>query len=355
MEELLAATGHSIKSFTRGEKIRAKLLRVNERSAAFDVGGKSEGIVNDINFVEARSLINSLAPGDEVFAVVIEPESRDGVALLSLRGAAQDDFWKKMDKLSREDKPVEVIVKAVNPHGLVVALETETGFIPSSQLGAEVARKGEEIVGEHLKAKIIDLDQDNLRIVLSEKAVSEAKEMERVASALKDIKVGEKYRGRVTTITAFGAFVEIKVPAGEAKQISVEGLVHVSELSWTKVGKPEEVVSVGQEVEVSVIGTERNKLSLSMKAALADPWEKIEEKYHEDDRVSGKVVRVSDFGAFVELAPGIEGLVHITKIPPGTQLKTGQKVECYIEEVNKREQRIALGLVITTSKPVGYK
>ncbi len=354
MGDLLANSGQTIKGLTRGEKVKAKLLRVSEKSAAFDIGGKSEGIVSELNFMEARKLINSLAVGDEITAVVMEAENRDGVTLLSLRGAAQDDFWKKLNKIQKSGETLEVMVKAVNPHGFVVALDAETAFVPSSQLGAVLAKKGEDAVGAKIKVKVIDIDKDNLRIVLSEKAVSEAAEIEKIAGALGNIKDGQKFTGKVTTITDFGAFVEIRVPV-DKKTIAIEGLVHVSELSWNKVGKPSDVVSVGDEVEVIVLGMERGKLSLSMKQAGSDPWETIDTKYHADDKVSGKVIRVSDFGVFVELEPGIEGLIHITKIPPATTLKEGQMVSCYVEEVNKKESRLALGLIITTSKPLGYK
>lgn len=354
MEELLAASGQKIRGFTRGEKIKAKFLRTTERSAIFDIGGKSEGLVVDTNFIEARNLIERLAVGDEIAAMVIEPENRDGATLLSLRGAAQDDFWKKIKKIYEKGETVEVVVKSTNPHGLVVAFENETGFVPSSQLGANLVKLGEEAIGKHIKTKIIDLDEGNLRIVLSEKAVSEADNLRELEGALAKISEGDKFEGVATTVTGFGAFVEIKVPVNN-KKVKVEGLVHISELSWAKVARPEDVISIGDKVNVKVIGVERSKLSLSIKQAEADPWDEAGEKYHPDDKVTGTVIRTSDFGAFVEISPGIEGLVHITKIPPGTVLKAGQKVTCYIEEIDKKTQKLSLGLMVTSAKPIGYK
>lgn len=355
MDELLAHAGQKIKSFKKGDKIKAKLIRVGDRAAYFDIGGKSEGLVIDSNFVEAKNLINNLKPGDEVAAVVVEPENRDGATVLSLKGAALDDFWKKLHARRQGDETIEVIIKAVNPHGLVASLETETAFIPNSQLSRAVASLGEDIIGKHVKTKIIDIDEMSQRIVLSEKAVSEAESIKEIKEAIAGVKEGDKFKGVVTTVTGFGAFVQIKIPAKKGKkEIEVEGLVHVSELSWGKVARPEEVVSVGDVVEVKVLGIDRDKLSLSMKDALKDPWEDVEENYKVDDQVSGRVVRVSDFGVFVELEPGIEGLIHITKIPPATILKEGQKITCYIEEVDAKNQKLALGLVVT-SKPVGYR
>lgn len=354
MEDLLKKASTKIKSFSRGERVKAKLLRVGDRIAYFDVGGKSEGVVADASFLEARSLIESLKEGDEVNAVVLDPENRDGVTLLSLRNAASDEFWKRIEKIYKDGSVLEVAVKTVNPSGLVVAVDHESAFIPTSQLGAEALAKGDSILGAHLKVKIIDIDSDNSRIVLSEKAVSEAARIEDLERALKSVKEGDKYSGRVTTVTAFGAFVEIDIKVGK-EIIPVEGLVHVSEMSWVKVNRPEDIVSVDDEVEVYILGTEKGKLSLSMKSGAKDPWFAIDERYHPDDKVKGRVVRVSDFGAFVELEPGVEGLIHITKIPPATILKEGSEVNCYVEEVDSKNQRIALGIIVTTAKPVGYK
>ena len=354
MEELLKGSSNKIKSFNRGERVKAKLLRIGDRVAFFDIGGKGEGVVADSAYVEAKNLIESLKTGDEVTAVVIDPENRDGVTLLSLRNAASDEFWKHVQKAYENQDIIEVTVRSVNSSGLVVSYGQETAFIPNSQLSSEAQDKGEDIIGDHLKVKIIDFEPDNSRIVLSERAVSKAAEIKELEKALKNVKEGDKFSGVVTTVTAFGAFVQIHIDV-DGQSVPVEGLVHVSEMSWAKVGSPSDVVSEGDEVDVYVLGTEKGKLSLSMKQAGMDPWADIEEKYHPDDKVSGKVVRVSDFGAFVELAPGIEGLIHITKIPPATTLKEGQDVNCYVEEVDKKNQKIALGIVVTTSKPVGYK
>lgn len=354
MEELLASVGYKIKSFTKGEKIKAKFVRAGTHVAVFDIGGKSEGLVRDGNFLEAKGLISNLKKGDEVAAVVLEPESREGATLLSLRGAAQETSWRKIRKFQEEGATIEAAVKAVNPHGLVVALENETAFIPNSQLSQVLIKMGEDAVGKHIKAKIIDLDEANARIVLSEKAVSEAASLQVANDALKSISEGDEFKGVVTTVTNFGAFVQIAVPVNN-KKINIEGLVHVSELSWGKVARADEVISVGDKVEVKVVGVEGSKLSLSMKQMTPNPWDSVEKKYHPDDKITGTVVRISDFGAFVEVSPGVEGLIHITKIPPGTALKEGQKVNCYIEEVDRGEQRLSLGLVVTSAKPLGYK
>jgi small subunit ribosomal protein S1 len=195
----------------------------------------------------------------------------------------------------------------------------------------------------------MEVDKLNRKVVLSEKEISEAGDIKRAREALKKIKEGEIYDGVVTTIAPFGAFVKIDV--GKAK---LEGLVHVSEISYKKVNLPSDVLKVGDKVQVKVLASHVGKLALSMKQAMRDPWLEVEKKYKAEDKITGRVVRISDFGVFVELEPGIEGLIHITKIPPTHKLVLSQEVRCTIEEVNVRDKRIALGLVLT-SIPLGYK
>jgi ribosomal protein S1 len=195
----------------------------------------------------------------------------------------------------------------------------------------------------------MEVDKLNRKVVLSEKEVSEAGDIALAKKALKDLKEGDIYSGEVTTIAPFGAFVKIKV--GKA---TLEGLVHVSEISYKKVGLPSDVLSVGDKVEVKVLASHVGKLALSMKQALKDPWLDVEKKYKADDKITGRVTRISDFGVFVELEPGIEGLIHITKIPPTQKISLNDEVKCVVEEVNTKDKRIALGLVLT-SIPLGYK
>ena len=163
------------------------------------------------------------------------------------------------------------------------------------------------------------------------------------------MKEGEVYEGVVTTVSDFGCFVEIR-----ENKVAVEGLVHISELSWEKVDKTSDVVSEGDRIKVKVIGKKGGKLSLSMKQAQEDPWDEAEKKYKKDAKVKAKVVRTSDFGVFARLEPGIEGLIHLTKIPPGKRFEKGQEVNVYVEEVDAKSRKVSLGLVLTT-KPVGYK
>lgn len=355
MEELLSKTGHKIRAFTRGEKVEAKLIDFGKKRATFDIGGKSEGVVSDSNFIEAKPLLNGMKKGDTVLAMVLDPESRDGTTQLSLRHATQNKFWDKLLKAKEEDREVTVTGKTVTSHGMMVELDNHTAFIPASQFGELANKDLEALIETRFKVKIIDIDRERGRIVLSERAVSEADDIARAEHALDVVEAGKMYEGVVTTVVTFGVFVEIEVDLGEEEPYPIEGLVHVSELSWGKVDVPAELYAEGDEVKVQVLGVENGKLALSIKQATEDPWVGIEEKYPPDAKVSGEIVRISDFGAFVEIEPGVEGLIHMTKIPPGTSLKEGEKLNCYIEEISESDRKISLGLVLTTAKPVGYR
>jgi ribosomal protein S1 len=158
----------------------------------------------------------------------------------------------------------------------------------------------------------------------------------------------------VTKIYAFGCFVQIQVEIKKGKKVPVEGLVHISELSWEKVSDSKEIVTEGEKVKVKIIGKKDDKLSLSMKQAKKDPWESAVKKYKKDKKLKGKVVRLSDYGVFVQLEPGVEGLIHMTKIPPATKLEEGKQVDVYVERIDPEARKLSLGLVLTT-KPIGYK
>ena len=193
---------------------------------------------------------------------------------------------------------------------------------------------------------------------MSEKAVSEATDIKLAKEFLDKIKEGDIYDAVVTTVASFGCFVRLDVgkeaPTKVKKSFAPEGLVHVSELSWSKVENVSDAVKIGDKVKVKVIGTKDGKLSLSVKRAKVDPWTKAGDKYHVDTKYEGKVVKISDFGIFVELEPGVEGLIHITKIPPATRLREGEKINCIVEEIDAKSKKMSLGLVLS-SKPIGYK
>ncbi len=349
MEDLLAhASG--FRGFKKFDHITATFVSMDKKQAIFDVGGKSEAVVSDDHFREGKDLIKSLKTGDKVHAVVMDPETKDGKILLSLRHAAHEKLWTELQRIFDKNEPILVTGQTVTDKGITVTVSGLSAFIPTTQLSPEHAENLNSTTAVTFKVQIIELDPIKNRIVLSERAINDAVDQKKLKELMKHVESGKVYKGIVTTVTSFGAFVQIEVEGAP-----VEGLVHVSEFAWGKTVHPADMLSEGDEVQVVAINTESGKLALSMKQALADPWELVSEKYHVEDRLKGSVVKNSDFGVFVELEPGIEGLIHMTKIPPSTKLTTGQEIQVYIEEINERDHKISLGLVITTSKPIGYK
>jgi len=371
MDELLAFYGGGSSGFSRGDQVEGEVIEILPGKVIIDIGGKSEGLVAEKAYQEAELYIKSLKVGDKIQASVIVPETPDGYTILSLRKAARDAVWGRLEKLEETAEPIFVNVKSVNPSGLIVDVYNLNGFIPSSQLGKHIGKNTQTLVDKQIEAVVIDIERESRKVVLSEKEVSEKEEIERTRGAMKKVKINEIYEGQVTSIYDFGCFV--KIAAGsKAKSkkdvVEVEGLVHISELSWEKVEDPADVVAVGDQVKVKVIGKgaqfagssrsgqagRAGRLALSIKQAEEDPWKDIAKNYKKDQKVEGKVVRVSDFGVFVQLEPGVEGLIHVTKIPPGKKLAKSEKVNVYIEEIDTKERRISLGMVLT-EKPVGYK
>jgi len=355
MEELLKkySTGHV--GLSMGDKVRGRILAIEKGRVIIDIGGKSEGLVAEKAYNEAEKYIRTLKVGEEVDATVLIPETPDGFTILSFRRAAEDAAWRKVEEAQEGKTPIVVHGKNVTSAGLIVEVFGLSGFIPNSQLGKQVSKDKNALVNAVFQARVIDVDRAQSKVILSEKEISEAEDIELGRKAFKVIREGEVFDAEVTTIYDFGCFVKIEAEPGKGEpKVPLEGLVHISELSWDKVDVPLKVIKIGDKVKVKLLAKKDGKLAFSIKQVQSDPWDKIEEKYQKDERTKGTVVKQSDFGIFIQLEPGIEGLVHITRIPPGKNFKLGDEVNVYVEEIDKKEKKISLGLVLT-EKPVGYK
>jgi small subunit ribosomal protein S1 len=361
MEDLLRAYGDVKTSLKRGDKVTGVVIAKEPKRLIIDIGAKGEGIVAEKAYQEARDYIKELKVGDSVNASVIVGETPDGYTILSLRQAMANSAWKKLEDALKNKKPVVVLGKTYITSGLTVEVENLLGFIPSSQLGKEASKNPSNLVAKHFKALIIDLDRGGNKIVLSEKELSDSEDLQKARAAFEAVREGEIYDGIVSVVSNFGCFVKIQPKLAKGKKTEVEGLVHISEISWRKVENVSDLISEGDKVKVKVIAKNppggshwSGRLALSIKQAQKDPWDDAAKKYKKDTKIKGKVIKISDFGAFVQLEEGIEGLVHITKIPPGMRLEIGKEVNVNIEEIDIDARRISLGLVLT-KKPVGYK
>jgi 4-hydroxy-3-methylbut-2-enyl diphosphate reductase len=353
MEELLSAYGGKFSGLSVGSKVKGVVTEKSSGRLVVDIGAKSEGLVAERAYKEAEDYIKTLSVGDEIEGTVLVSETPDGYTILSLRRSAENATWKKLEAAKNNLTPLEVEIIGTASSGFTVTFNGLNGFIPASQLGRDISKNPQSLIGKKVHAAVIDFDRESNKIVLSEKEISEKDELEKVRGVMKDLKEGDVFDGIVTTIYDFGCFVKIEIPKGK-ENIPVEGLVHVSELEWNKVDSPAEVVSEGEKVKVKLIGRRNGKLAFSIKQTQVDPWQEISEKYKKDEKAKGKVVKVSDFGVFVSLEPGVEGLVHITKIPPDKKLHVGDEVNVYIEDIDKEGKKLSLGLILT-EKPVGYK
>lgn len=363
MAELLAKRGHSVASFTKGQRVESTVVSISDTAVLLDIGGKSEGIVKEKGYQDAKELITTLKVGDTVLATILVPESRDGTIVMALRDAMHDKVWERLEEAIKSGEEVAVMGKGVNPSGFAIDVEGLSGFIPMSQLGKEIAGNPQKLVGKYFKAKVMEVDKRERKVVLSEKEISEAGDIANAKKAMKDVKEGDVYDGVVTTVANFGCFVKFspKGGSGSAREVKkkgnpvyLEGLVHVSELAFSRVANPHDFVKSGDSVKVKVLAARDGKLALSMKQAGKDPWTTVTERFKVEDKIKGKIVRISDFGMFVEMEPGVEGLVHITKMPPTEKFEIGKEVTCIVEEIDSKNRKIALGLVLT-SVPVGYK
>ncbi len=361
MEELLNKTGYKLWGVKRGELVEGQITDISKRMALIDIGAKTEGLVVDKEYEAAKEFIQELAVGDTITVYVLSPENDRGQILLSLKKAATDRTWDKFHEALKTSEIVTVRGLDVNRGGVIVRADSLQGFVPSSQFGKQWLGKMDELVERTFQVRVIEVDREKNRLIFSEKQVSEADEIKQRSEALKKIKVNEEYAGVVSGIMPFGVFVSVDVPFSKdeksAKVVGkVEGLVHISEISWEKVDDPNKHFRVGEKLNVRILGIDQKsgKLNLSVKRLSDDPWSKLEKKYPPGKKVKGSVSRVAPFGAFVTLEPGVEGLLHISKIPAGEEPEVDSKIEVYVEQVDLDNRRMSLGMVLT-EVPVAYK
>lgn len=349
MEELLAQVGYGAKGFKKGDLVTGAISSISGKEVLIDFGGKTEGIVGEKEWDQVKDFVAKLKPGDKIDAVVISSENDRGQMVVSIRQAGSKFRWQRATDLLKSGEQVNVRGVEVNKGGLVVDFEGIKGFVPGSQMSLEHQAEINRMVNRTLGVKVIEVDQTQNRLIMSEKAVSGgADAAKRIEDIKSKVKIGEKYTGKVSAIMPYGIFVNLNE--------GPDGLVHISEISWQKVENLAGMFKVGESVEVLVLGINENdgKLNLSVKQLLPDPWFKLSQKYSADQQIKGEVTRVSVYGVFVKLEEGIEGLIHISKVPAGSEYRPGEEVTCTIESIDASAHRISL-VPVVTYKPIGYK
>ena len=359
MEELLAANESKIVVPKKGASITGTIVEKNKKNLIVDLGSKTEGIVNDKEFEFAQDFIKDLKEGDEVKAIVISTDNDRGQVILSLKGAASDAKWEYFEEALENETELEAKGIEMNRGGLIVLINGVRGFVPSSQFSRKYMGKTQSLKGETFKVKAIEVDREKNRLIFSERHVSEAKELAQKDLAIQNVHENEIYDGVVSGVMHFGLFVTVEVPVkdedGKESIGYVEGLIHISEISWEKVNHPKDYHKVGDRIKVKVLGIDEktNKLNLSIKQLEEDPWTTIEERYPAGTTFTGKVTRIEPFGAFVNVEKGVDGLVHASKLE-GKDLKVGEELTVNVENIVAEQRRMSLS-IIDTDMPIAYK
>ena len=339
MDELLA--GASEHATEIGSLINGKILSVKKNEILVDLGAHGVGLVprREIGFGRKYEI------GEEVAVSVIEPELDSGYVLVSLRKAAKERGWDEIQKVVEEGKTIEVLPYDANRGGLLIEYEGVRGFMPVSQLSAEhyprvtdkeeILRRLHDLVGKPMAAQILDVDPKNNKLIFSEKEAIKDGLADRFAS----LKVGDTVKGVVTGVVDFGAFVNVD---------GIEGLVHISEISWERVASVADRLKVGQVIEAKIISIDKDRLSLSIKQTTPDPWLDEAGKFKVGDDVEGTITRITPFGAFVQISPSVEALVHISELGEGSDpeklFKLNEKKSFRILEIDADNRKISLGI-----------
>jgi small subunit ribosomal protein S1 len=338
MEEALRQSGRPLR-FAVGEIVPGTVIEVRPKEVLVDIGYKSEGAIPASEFED----LSAIKPGDKVDVLIEKLEDKDGMVVLSREKAEFKKNWERILQICNEGGRVSGKVKSVVKGGLMVNIGVEA-FLPASQVDVTAPKNLAQYVGQTLEFKVVKINPDRQNVVLSRRELIEQDRAERRAKLLAEMMPGDIRKGTVKNITDFGAFIDLN---------GIDGLLHITDMSWGRIGHPSEVLKVGQEIDVVVLDVNREKerVSLGLKQKMANPWENIEQKYPIGTRVKGRVVNLVPYGAFVELEPGVEGLVHVTELSwtkriakPSDVLKVGQEVEAMVLGINRDEQKISLGI-----------
>ncbi|MBV9359477.1 MAG: S1 RNA-binding domain-containing protein, partial [Chloroflexi bacterium] len=333
----------------RGELVDGVVVLVDRDDVLVDIGGKMEAVLASSEVQAERE--QPLQRGDHISAVVVVPENAEGRPVISISRAKAEIGWRDLQTKFQSGEIVEGEVVDHNKGGLIVSVDGVRGFVPLSQIvelrrggtDEEVEEKLRAMRGQHLFLKVIEMNRRRNRLILSERAASQERRAAQKDRLLAELQPGEIRHGRVSSLTDFGAFVDLG---------GADGLVHLSELSWGQVQHPSQVLQIGQDVDVRVVGVDREnkKIALSLKQVEENPWSRIEQKYHIGDTVTARITKLAQFGAFAELEPGVEGLVHISELSderithPKQVVREGEEVQLRIIKIDPARHRLGLSL-----------
>jgi len=344
---LAAMYEETIKDFTEGSIVQGQVLEVHSNEVLIDIGYKSEGVVPANEFED----ISLVKPGDKFEVLLDQIENEDGMVVLSKFKADQKLRWERVLSSYKEGSVVEGIVRSRVRGGLIVDVSGVEAFLPGSQIDVMPVHNTDAMVGVKYEFKIIKISPERRNIILSRRELIEERMRSKRKELLSTIQIGQRRRGKIKNITDFGVFVDLD---------GLDGLLHITDMSWGRIKHPTEMVQSGQEIEVLILDVdqERERVSLGLKQIQSNPWDEIESKYPVGSRLRGKVVNLVPYGAFVEIERGVEGLVHVSEMSwtrrvakAADVVTVGQDVDVVVLSINKEEQKIALGMRQTEENP----
>jgi small subunit ribosomal protein S1 len=339
-EAMLEMYEETLTNIEEGEIVKARVLRITENAVILDVGFKSEGAITKDEFKNPESL----KPGDEVEVFLENLEDQDGVVVLSKKKADFLRVWEKIKTAYEENEKVPGVLTRKIKGGVTVDLMGVDAFLPGSQIALRRVPNIEDLIGQTFDFKIIKLNKRRRNIVVSRRVILEEEREGKREQLVKELLVGQVRKGVVKNVTDFGAFIDLG---------GLDGLLHITDMSWGRVGHPSEIVQIGDELDVKVLDIDwnRERISLGLKQLLPYPWKDIERKYPVGVRVRGKVVSITNYGAFVELEKGVEGLVHISEMSwtrnvkhPSKLVNIGDEIEAVVLKVDRDDEKISLGM-----------
>ncbi|GGR88431.1 30S ribosomal protein S1 [Deinococcus sedimenti] len=355
MEDILASEAQEPQNVSRGDIVDGTIVFIGQEGIAVDIGAKVEGIIplnqlgdEPVTLEQAQEMYKS---GEQIEAYVVRVDLPNSQIVLSKKRADQDKGWRVLEKMQEAEEAFEVDVLEKVRGGLVAQVEGIRAFLPASQVDTRRVNDLDPYVGKPLMVKLIELNRKRNRVIISHRAILEAQKAKAREATVGQLESGAQFEGEVVEITDFGVFVNLG---------GIDGLVHRSELTYGRFNHPRDVVKVGDKVQVQVmdVDNDRERINLSMKALTQDPWEGATDRYSIGQKVTGKVTNLTNFGAFVELESGLEGLVHVSEMSwtkrvrhPNEVMKEGDEVEAIILRIEPKDRRISLGIRQTTDDP----
>ncbi len=330
--------------FSEGEVVSGKVVRIDKDEVLVDIGYKSEGVIpnNELSIRKNVDPHEEVELGEEIDALVLTKEDQDGRLIVSKKRARFEKAWRRIEAAAESGEPVEGTVIEVVKGGLIIDLGVR-GFLPASLVDIRRVANLDEFLHTQIECKVIELNRSRNNVVLSRRAVLEEERKEQRQEILDRLQPGLVVEGQISNIVDFGAFVDLN---------GIDGLIHISELSWSHVNHPSELLTIGETVQVKVldIDRDRQRISLGLKQTQEDPWQRVVDTYHVGDDLEGKVTKVVTFGAFVEILDGVEGLVHISELAPHhvenprEVVQPGDSVKVKILEIDSERRRLSLSV-----------